>query len=66
MYTYTYTYTHTYIRVLRTWDVKDMTGSRDTQNLQELEMLLMQLPSPVRARLQVCVYVCVSVCVHDR
>jgi hypothetical protein len=40
-------------RVLRTWDVKDMSGSRDSQNLRELEMLLMQLPAPVRARLQV-------------
>eukprot|EP00960_Hanusia_phi_P036974 752630-Hanusia_phi.AAC.1 len=38
-------------RILRTWDVPSM-RSRDEQNLRELETLLLQLPAPVRARLQ--------------
>ena len=39
-------------RILRTWDVSNIMQSRDEQNLRELEILLMQLPGPVRSRLQ--------------
>ena len=39
-------------RVLRTWDVTGIMQTRDEQNLRELETLLMQLPGPVRQRLQ--------------
>jgi stage III sporulation protein SpoIIIAA len=39
-------------RILRTWDVTNVVHNRDEQNLRELEMLLMQLPAPVRSRLQ--------------
>lgn len=35
-------------RVIRTWDVKDASRNRDSQNLKELEALLRQLPAPVR------------------
>jgi len=39
-------------RILRTWDVSNIVQNRDEQNLRELEILLMQLPGPVRSRLQ--------------
>jgi hypothetical protein len=39
-------------RVLRTWEVRPRSQNRDAQNLRELETLLMQIPAPVRRRLQ--------------
>ena len=41
-------------RTIRTWPVNPP-ADRDTQNLRELETLLLQLPDPVRRRLQVLV-----------